>query len=75
LTKAHVDSYGEEIRLSFEAPSFLHHQVRNMVGTLAYVGQGKWKPCDIKTAFEKRERRAGGPTAPPQGLYFTKVFY
>ena len=58
-----------------EGKSFLHHQVRNMVGTLVLVGKGSWKPIDVKSALEAKDRRAGGPTAPADGLYFVKVDY
>lgn len=66
---------GTEIHIEAESRSFLHHQVRNMVGTLALVGEGKWQPQDIKTALEKRDRKAGGPTAPARGLYLMRVDY
>ena len=66
---------GDEIWIEARARSFLHHQVRNMVGTLKLVGVGKWEPADVKRALDARDRRAGGPTAPPQGLYLVKVVY
>ncbi len=66
---------GEEIAITAAARSFLHHQVRNMVGTLKLVGEGKWSPGDVRTALEARDRKAGGPTAPPMGLYLTGVRY
>jgi tRNA pseudouridine38-40 synthase len=65
----------EQIMIRTSAKSFLHHQVRNMVGTLAQVALGKWKPEDVKTAFEARDRRAGGVMAPAHGLYLMKVEY
>ncbi|MBR9973384.1 tRNA pseudouridine(38-40) synthase TruA [Magnetospirillum sulfuroxidans] len=65
----------EEIRIVAEARSFLHHQVRNMVGTLKMVGEGKWSPAHVKTALDARNRAAAGPTAPPDGLYLTGVVY
>jgi len=64
-----------EIRVHTESRSFLHHQVRNMVGTLVLVGKGNWKPIDVKYALEACDRAAGGPTAPADGLYFVKVDY
>ncbi|KZB67004.1 pseudouridine synthase [Thalassospira lucentensis] len=64
-----------DIRVYTESRSFLHHQVRNMVGTLVLVGKGNWKPIDVKTALEACDRKAGGPTAPADGLYFVKVDY
>ncbi|HYL34014.1 MAG TPA: tRNA pseudouridine(38-40) synthase TruA [Stellaceae bacterium] len=66
---------GDEIWIEARARSFLHHQVRNIVGTLKLVGAGKWKPADVKRALDARDRRAGGPTAPPQGLYLIEVVY
>lgn len=70
-----VDSDGDEICFTVRARSFLHHQVRNIVGTLKWVGEGKWTPADVKAALEACDRRAGGPTAPADGLYLTGVTY
>lgn len=70
-----VERHGEEIRVVTAARSFLHHQVRNMVGTLKLVGEGKWSPDDVLRALEARDRKAGGPTAPAMGLYLTTVRY
>ena len=70
-----IPTGGQEILFHTEAKSFLHHQVRNMVGTLSYVGDGKWKPQDIKTALEARDRTKGGMTAPASGLYLIRVDY
>ncbi len=70
-----VERLGDEIQVRARSRSFLHRQVRNMVGTLKMVGEGKWSPDDVKTALEARARKAGGPTAPPQGLYFVGVIY
>ena len=66
---------GREIVIEAEARSFLHHQMRNMIGTLALVGDSKWRPDDVGTALEKRDRRAGGPTAPAEGLCLVRVDY
>ncbi len=57
------------------ARSFLHHQVRNMVGTLKLVGEGKWSARDVKAALTAKSRAAAGQTAPPDGLYLTRVKY
>jgi tRNA pseudouridine38-40 synthase len=66
---------GDEIRVEARARSFLHHQVRNMVGSLKLVGAGKWRAARIAEALEARDRRAGGPTAPAEGLYLMEVIY
>jgi tRNA pseudouridine38-40 synthase len=66
---------GEEISVNARAQSFLHHQVRNMVGTLKLVGEGKWTQADVAAALAARDRSAAGPTAPPEGLYLTEVWY
>lgn len=66
---------GQVIDVEVEGRSFLHHQVRNMVGTLSLVGEGKWQPEDVKTALEARDRKMGGPTAPADGLYLVRVDY
>lgn len=66
---------GKKIVFLAEARSFLHHQVRNMVGTLLLVGEGKWTPDDVGAALAARDRRKGGPTAPPQGLCLERVDY
>lgn len=65
----------EKILIYVRAQSFLHHQVRNIVGTLKLVGEGKWKPDDIKIALEARDRRKAGVTAPAGGLFLMKVYY
>lgn len=70
-----VTRRNNEIHIIASARSFLHHQVRNMVGTLSLVGKGKWSASDVKTALEAKDRRAGGPTCPPEGLYLTGVDY
>ncbi len=66
---------GETIEIEARAPSFMHHQVRNIAGTLKLVGEGKWTPGEVKEALEKKDRTAAGPTAPPDGLYFVEVVY
>ena len=70
-----VTGGGEEIHIEARARSFLHHQVRNMVGTLKLVGLGQWHPDDVARALAARDRRAGGPTAPADGLYLVAVRY
>ncbi len=66
---------GEEIHIGARARSFLHHQVRNMAGTLKLVGLGRWSPGDVARALAARDRRAGGPTAPADGLTLVGVRY
>ncbi len=75
LDRLDVFRAGEEIHLIVEARSFLHHQVRNFAGTLELVGSGKWTNAHLRDALHAKDRSAGGPTAPPQGLYLTKVVY
>jgi tRNA pseudouridine38-40 synthase len=66
---------GREIRFTLRARSFLHNQVRSIVGTLERVGAGSWRPEDVKTALEAKDRAACGPVCPPDGLYLTGVGY
>ncbi len=66
---------GTEILIAAEGRSFLHHQVRNMVGTLVLVGEGKWSVQDFKAALEAKDRTKGGVTAPADGLYLMRVDY
>jgi tRNA pseudouridine38-40 synthase len=75
LDRLDVMRHCEEISIIAEARSFLHHQVRNMVGTLKLVGEGKWTARDVTRALAARDRSAAGPTAPPDGLYLTRVTY
>jgi len=70
-----VTTDGEEIHIAARASSFLHHQVRNMAGTLKLVGLGQWRPDDVATALAACDRRAGGPTAPAEGLALVAVDY
>ncbi len=70
-----VTRAGEEVRIEARAKSFLHHQVRNMVGTLKLVGAGKWNRAAVARALAARDRCAAGETAPPEGLYFLGVRY
>jgi tRNA pseudouridine38-40 synthase len=70
-----VERDGEEIILRASAQSFLHNQVRSMVGTLKLVGEGKWTADDVTDALEARDRARVGFNAPPEGLYLMKVDY
>lgn len=70
-----VDAHANRVEIRSEARSFLHHQVRSMVGCLALVGLGRWQPEDVKTALEAKDRQALGLNAPPDGLYFVRAVY
>ena len=65
----------ENIKFVLRARSFLYHQVRNIVGSLRLVGEGKWSVQDFERAFEAKDRRRGGQTAPAEGLYLIEVLY
>lgn len=65
----------DHVIVAAEARSFLHHQVRSMVGCLALVGQSKWRPEDLRAALDARDRAALGLNAPPDGLYFLRADY
>jgi tRNA pseudouridine38-40 synthase len=66
---------GEQVTVSAVARSFLHNQVRSMVGSLEAVGEGKWSADDLSRALAARDRTACGPVAPPDGLYLMRVEY
>jgi tRNA pseudouridine38-40 synthase len=70
-----VSRVGEEIHIRAEARSFLHHQVRSMVGCLALVGRGQWAADDIEKTLEARDRAKLGLNAPSEGLYFVEAVY
>jgi tRNA pseudouridine38-40 synthase len=75
LDRLEVARYGEIVEIRADARSFLHNQVRSMVGSLKLVGEGKSRPRDMKTALEARDRSACGPVSPPEGLYLLRVQY
>lgn len=75
LDRLAVAREGELITVEADARSFLHHQVRNMVGTLRPVGEGKWSAADVRAALDAKDRAAAGPTAPAEGLYLVGVDY
>lgn len=75
LDQLDVARHDSEIVVTARARSFLHHQVRNMVGTLKLVGEGKWRGEDVSAALAARDRTAAGPTAPAEGLYLVEVRY
>ncbi|MBX3578303.1 MAG: tRNA pseudouridine(38-40) synthase TruA [Rhizobiaceae bacterium] len=75
LDRLDVTRDGEMIEIRASARSFLHNQVRSMVGTLKRVGEGAWSAADVRAALDARDRAACGPVAPPDGLYLVRVDY
>jgi tRNA pseudouridine38-40 synthase len=75
LDRLDVSRAGDEVRITAVARSFLHNQVRSMVGSLVLVGDAKWQPEDMWRALQARDRAACGPVAPPEGLYLVRVDY
>lgn len=75
LDKLDIERQGDEIIFTVEARSFIYHQVRNMVGTLAQVGYGKLQPDDVKRILEAKDRKQAGISAPACGLYLNKIMY
>lgn len=75
LDRLDVAKNGDTIEIRASARSFLHHQVRSIVGSLELVGAGKWQPADLRAALESRDRSRCGMVAPADGLYFVAVDY
>ena len=75
LDRLDVSRLGEEIHIRASARSFLHRQVRSMVGSLQHVGSGKWRPRDLRAALDARDRARCGRVAPAAGLYLAGVEY
>jgi tRNA pseudouridine38-40 synthase len=75
LDRLDVRREGEHVFVEAEARSFLHHQVRSMVGSLAAVGTGRWTAADLQAALDARDRNALAHNAPPEGLYFVGAKY
>jgi tRNA pseudouridine38-40 synthase len=75
LDRLDVSREGETIVVRASARSFLHSQVRSMVGSLKLVGEGKWTPREFRAALDARDRARCGPLAPPEGLYLVRVDY
>ncbi|WP_428427217.1 tRNA pseudouridine(38-40) synthase TruA [Pararhizobium sp.] len=70
-----VTRAGDVIEIRATAQSFLHNQIRSFAGTLKMVGDGRWTPDNVRAALEAKDRKACGPVAPPDGLYFMQVDY
>jgi tRNA pseudouridine38-40 synthase len=75
LDRLDVARYGELIEIRTDARSFLHHQVRSIVGSLRLVGEGKWRARDLQKALQAKDRAACGPVAASEGLFLLKVDY
>jgi tRNA pseudouridine38-40 synthase len=75
LDRLDVARDGDAIRIFASARSFLHRQVRSIVGSLEHVGGGKWSPADLRAALDARDRGRCGMVAPPEGLYLLRVDY
>ena len=75
LSRLKVERDGEELYITASARSFMHNQVRSIVGSLQMVGDGRWPVRQMRDVLESRDRAACGPVAPAHGLYFTRVDY
>lgn len=75
LDRLDVARSGDLIEIRATAQSFLHNQIRSFAGTLKLAGEGRWTPDDVQAVLEARDRKACGPVAPPDGLYFLQVDY
>lgn len=75
LSSLAVRREGDHVLIEASAPSFLHRQMRSIAGTLVQAGLGRWSAADVGAALGARDRRACGPVAPPEGLYFAKADY
>jgi tRNA pseudouridine38-40 synthase len=75
LDRLDVSRLGDEVTVRASARSFLHNQVRSMVGALKKVGEGRWPEDEVGAALAARDRTRSGPVAPPEGLYLVAVDY
>ena len=75
IDRLEVTRSGDLIEIRVSAQSFLHNQIRSFAGTLKLAGEGKWTADDVRAALDARDRKACGPVAPPEGLYFMAVDY
>jgi len=70
-----IDAIGDDLIIKVKANAFLHHMVRNLVGTLLKIGRGDENPEWMQSVLDSKDRKKAGPTAEPQGLYFVKAHY
>jgi tRNA pseudouridine38-40 synthase len=75
IHESHFERHADELLYVVRGNGFLHHMVRNLVGTFLLVGKGSIVPAQLSTILAARDRRAAGPTAPPEGLYLVEVEY
>lgn len=75
ITRIEVHRLNRHLRIDVEADGFLYNMVRSIVGTLTYVGKGKWPESRVRRILEAEDRARAGPTAPPQGLFLVRVAY
>ena len=75
IYKASIEQEDNIIKITFEGNGFLRYQVRNMVGILIRVGENKLSPKDVEKILKSKDRKKSGKTAPPEGLYLTKIYY
>ncbi len=75
LSGLKVQRHGENVFVTVSARSFMHNQVRSIVGSLKMVGEGKWAPSRLREVLDSRDRALCGPVAPAHGLYFTRIDY
>lgn len=75
LERLDVSRHGEEVHIEASARSFLHNQVRSLVGSLVKIGHGTWPVSEMRAALDATDRARCGPVAPPDGLYFMRVEY
>lgn len=75
IDKIEIIRHGDTIEVHVSALSFLHHMVRNIVGSLLMIGNGTWPVEKMQEILEAKDRKVAGPTAPPEGLYFLKIDY
>ena len=75
INSCHFTKQGDNVLFTVAGNGFLYKMIRTMVGTLLFVNSGRFKPSDMKTILEDKNRGSAGKTVPPQGLYLNKIFY